>query len=258
MCLINFHLQDHPNYKLIVTANRDEFYERPTRPAHFWEDEPNLLAGRDLIQMGTWLGITKSGRVAALTNYRDPAQFGVVKESRGEIIKNFLVKDTSPLDFINELNEKKDYYNGFNIMIGNAEQLYYYNNINEQIIEIPKGTHGISNHFLNTPWPKVIKGKMMLHEYVMNNRVLDTDELFYILMNAELAEDAVLPKTGIDLELERQLSPIFIRTPNYGTRCSTVLLIDNDNNVTFIERTYELGLFKFENNYSFQITQQNI
>jgi uncharacterized protein with NRDE domain len=253
MCLINFHLQDHPNYKLIVTANRDEFYKRPTQPAQFWVDEPNLLAGRDLMQMGTWLGITKCGRFAALTNYRDPAQFGVVKESRGEIAKNFLVEDTSPLEFIHALNAKKDQYNGFNILIGNAEQLLYYNNINEQIIEIPKGTHGLSNHFLNTPWPKVTKGKIMLKDYVTKNEIMDADELFNILLNAELAEDANLPNTGIGLELERQLSPLFIRTPNYGTRCSTVLLIDYDNNVTFIERTYENGQFKLENNYSFKI-----
>ena len=97
MCLINLQFQDHPNYKLIVAANRDEFYDRPTSPAHFWVDEPNLLAGRDLVQMGTWLGITKNGRFAALTNYRDPAQFGVVKASRGEIVKNFLIEDTSSI-----------------------------------------------------------------------------------------------------------------------------------------------------------------
>ena len=132
---------------------------------------------------------------------------------------------------------------------------YYYNNINEQIIEIPQGTHGLSNHFLNTPWPKVTSGKSMLHNYVVKNKVLDTDELFTILVNAELAEDETLPNTGVELELERQLSPLFIRTPNYGTRCSTVLLVDNDNNVTFIERTYEKGLFKLENKYSFQITK---
>ncbi|QUW22423.1 NRDE family protein [Sporosarcina sp. Marseille-Q4063] len=254
MCLINFHLKDHPNYKLIVAANRDEFYERPTRPAHFWKDEPGLLAGRDLVQMGTWLGITKSGRFAALTNYRNPAEFGVVKESRGEIVKNFLVEDTSPSDFIHKLNTKKDLYNGFNILIGNTEQLHYYNNINEQIIVIPPGTHGLSNRFLNTPWPKVIKGKEMLQNYVTKNEIMDADELFNILMNAELAEDASLPKTGVELELERQLSPLFIQTPNYGTRCSTILLVDHDNNVTFIERTYENGQFKLENNYSFQIS----
>ena len=182
MCLINLHFHDHPNYKLIVAANRDEFYNRPTSPSHFWEDEPSLLAGRDLVQMGTWLGITKDGRFAALTNYRDPAQFGVVKASRGEIVKNFLIEDTSSLDFINELNTKKDYYNGFNIIIGNAEKLHNDNNINEQIIEIPQGTHGLSNHFLNTPWPKVTSGKAMLHNYVEKHNVLDADELFAILL----------------------------------------------------------------------------
>ncbi|WP_210468842.1 NRDE family protein [Sporosarcina sp. 6E9] len=254
MCLINFHLQNHPNYKLIVAANRDEFYARPTRPAQFWEDEPNLLAGRDLVQMGTWLGITKSGRFAALTNYRDPAQFGVVKRSRGEIVQNFLVEDTSPLDYIQQLSENKDLYNGFNIVIGNTDRLHYYNNINHQVMDIPKGTHGLSNHFLNTPWPKVTKGKIMLKDYVTKNEIVDADELFTILLNAELAEDENLPNTGVGLELERQLSPLFIQTPDYGTRCSTVLFVDHDNNVTFIERTYENGQLKLENNYSFQIS----
>ena len=205
--------------------------------------------------MGTWLGMTKSGRFAALTNYRDPSEFGVVKTSRGEIVKNFLTESTSPLEFIIQLNEKKDHYNGFNIIIGSANQLYHYNNVDCQIVEVPKGTHGLSNHLLNTPWPKVTKGKKALHEYVMKHQILDSEKLFSILTNSELAEDIDLPNTGVELELERQLSPLFIRTPNYGTRCSTVVLIDRHNQATFAERTYENGQVLLENYYSFQIEE---
>ena len=150
MCLINLHFHDHPNYKLIVAANRDEFYNRPTSLAFLGRRTQSVSRTR-FSANGHMVRHNKRRSLAALTNYRDPAQFGVVKASRGEIVKNFLVEDTSPLDFINELNKKKEHYNGFNIIIGNAEQLHYYNNINGQIIEITPGTHSLSNHFLNTP-----------------------------------------------------------------------------------------------------------
>ena len=253
MCLINFQFQEHPKYKLIVAANRDEFYKRPTAPAHFWEDEPTILAGRDLLQMGTWLGITKQGRFAALTNYRDPAHMTNDKISRGEIISNYLVGNVSPEDYLTSLNIKKEDYNGFNLIIGSPDQLLYYNNIEGEITELSAGTHGLSNHFLNTPWPKVISGKKMLHDYVMKKYLVQPSELFEILSNAEIAEDLYLPKTGIDIELERQLSPLFIKTAEYGTRCSTVLLVDKENNVTFVERTYENGLFKNESHFTFNV-----
>ena len=201
MCLINFQFQEHPNYKLIVAANRDEFYKRPTAPAHYWEDEPTILAGRDLLQMGTWLGITKQGRFAALTNYRDPAHMTNDKTSRGEIISNYLVGDVSPMDYLKSLNLKKEDYNGFNLIIGNPDQLLYYNNIEGEIVNIPAGTHGLSNHFLNTPWPKVTNGKKMLHDYVMKQELVQPNELFEILSNTEITEDLYLPKTGIDIEL---------------------------------------------------------
>lgn len=253
MCLINFQFQEHPNYKLIVAANRDEFYNRPTAPAHFWEDKPTILAGRDLLQMGTWLGITKQGRFAALTNYRDPAHMTNDKTSRGEIISNYLIGDVSPKDYLTSLNVKKEDYNGFNLIIGTPDHLLYYNNIEGDVVDIHTGTHGLSNHFLNTPWPKVTNGKKMLHNYVMKQEVVQPNELFDILSNVETAEDSHLPNTGIDIELERQLSPLFIKTAEYGTRCSTVLLVDKDNNVTFVERTYENGFYKDVNHFTFHI-----
>lgn len=253
MCLINFHFKDHPNYKLIVAANRDEAYQRPTAPAHFWEDNPHILAGRDLLQMGTWFGITRQGRFAALTNYRDPSQQPGGKISRGEIVKQYLETDTNPIQYLESIHQHHDNYQGFNVIVGDQDQLYYYNNNEKNIIEIEKGTHGVSNHMLNTPWPKVQKGKQQLRHYVKSEQHLDENILFDILFDSELALDHELPNTGVGLELERQLSPLFIRTPNYGTRSSTVLLIDQENNVTFIERTYQNGQYKSEARFSFQI-----
>lgn len=253
MCLINFQFHEHPNYKLIVAANRDEFYGRPTAPARFWDDEPNILAGRDLVQQGTWLGITKQGRFAALTNYRDPEQPVTGKHSRGDIVRSYLAEDATPQNFLESLKENKHKYAGFNIIIGDTEQILYYNNIQDKVTEINTGTHGLSNHYLNTPWPKVTKGKANLHKYTMSQEKVQTDKLFQIISDAEEAQDENLPETGVGLDLERKLSPLFIKTPEYGTRSSTVLLIDNNNEVTFVERTYDKGEFAKENQYNFQL-----
>ncbi|MHA6261374.1 NRDE family protein [Sporosarcina sp. CAU 1771] len=252
MCLINFHFQEHPTYKLIVAANRDEFYERPTEPAHFWEDEPNLLAGRDLRQMGTWLGVTKQGRFAALTNYRDPAHMGVGKVSRGDIVRKYLEDDENTVDFLTSIHMSKEDYTGFNLLVGNADELYYYSNIQGEITEVTPGTHGLSNHLLDTPWPKVNKGKDALKEYVESREKVEMDALFSILTDERIAEDSILPTTGVGIELERTLSPLFIKSPEYGTRSSSVLLVDHNNVFTFAERTYEKGVFASENQFTFQ------
>ena len=253
MCLINFHLREHPKYKLIIAANRDEFYERPTATAHFWEDHSTVLAGRDLLQLGTWLGITKEGRIAALTNYRDPSKEKNYAISRGEVITNYLISEDTPRDYLTFINQNRHRYNGFNLIVGNQNQLYYYNNVESKISKIPSGTHGLSNHMLNTSWPKVEKGKQMLRDYVMNHQDVEVTKLFEILSDSEQAQDLYLPQTGIDMDLERKLSPLFIKTPNYGTRNSTVLLIDNDNFVTFVERTYQNGVFMNDSHFTFQI-----
>lgn len=255
MCLINFHLNEHPNYKLIVVANRDEFYSRPTAPANFWKDYPNLLAGRDLQGMGTWLGVTNQGKFAALTNFRDFTQEPITSDkiTRGEIVTNYLTENMSPKAYLEKLHQHKDHYEGFNVLIGNADQLFYYNNIENKIKEVTSGTHGISNHMLDTPWPKVTKSKQKFKEYIMDHHVIGANDLFDIFSNDELAEDRDLPETGVGINLERQLSPMFIKTPDYGTRCSTVLFIDHDNYLTFVERTYQNGEFVRDSRHSFRI-----
>lgn len=253
MCLINLHFKEHKNYKLIVAANRDEFYKRPTAAAHFWKDEPTILAGRDLEQNGTWLGITKNGRFAALTNYRDPAYMNPGKYSRGKIVSDYLIGSDKPETYVKNIQQEKEQYSGFNLILGNPNHMMYYNNINDSVSNIEVGTHSLSNHFINTPWPKVTKGKEQLHAYVTGHKKIDPEVLFTILANDEIANDELLPNTGVGLTLERQLSPLFINLEEYGTRCSTVLLINKNDDVTFIERTYYQGKFINEEVFSFKI-----
>lgn len=254
MCLIIFQFKKHEKYKLIVAANRDEFYGRPAKEAHFWEDEPGILAGRDLLQMGTWLGMTKSGRFSALTNYRDPSLPEIGKVSRGALVRDSLAAAFSPEDFLKSVNPES--YTGFNILLGDPDNLYYYSNLHQEIVEIEPGTHGLSNHLLNTPWPKVIKGKKSLESYLDNAKTVDPDALFELLRDSEEADDANLPDSGVGLEFERMLSPMFIKSPEYGTRSATVVLIDYDNHVTFAERTYEKGEFSNQQLFTFTIQQK--
>jgi uncharacterized protein with NRDE domain len=253
LCLINFHFHDHPTYKLIVAANRDEFYQRPTAPASFWKDQPNILAGRDLLQMGTWFGVTKSGRFAALTNYRDPKLPETGEFSRGEVVRSFLAGEQSPEEFLQRLKLDRNKNAGYNVLIGDGDKLFHYNNFLDESNEITPGTHGLSNATLDTPWPKVVKGKQMLQNYVSNHKEMDANELFRITSNSEQANDEDLPNTGVGIELERILSSLFITSHEYGTRSSTVLLIDKENNVSFQERTYQLGKFHREKQYTFSV-----
>ena len=256
MCLVNFHFRDHPVYKLIVVANRDEFYERPTAAAGFWKDCPNILGGRDLVHMGTWLGVTRDGRFAALTNYRDPNE-ARGSYSRGDIVRDFLSSGDAPVDFIETLSNNKGNFGGYNVIVGDGNQLFHYNNVLNEMNEITPGTHSLSNHTLNTPWPKVAKGKKYLGEYVQSHPgEAAIDSLFDIISDQTMVDDMELPETGVSLEMERLLSPLFIKIPNYGTRSSTVLLIDKENHVTFVERTFQNGEFQVENRFAFKIGEK--
>lgn len=241
MCLIAFHLQQHPTYSLILAANRDEFYDRPTQPAHFWEEHPELLAGKDLHAGGTWLGITKTGRLAALTNYRDPLSVQQDLISRGEIVKDFLTSTEHASTFIDKLEAQKTCYNGFNLLAGTIDELHYYSNMLPSGHPIEEGTHALSNKFLNTPWPKVDKARTELNDYVSLSETIETEKLFDLMRTSEQAPDHKLPDTGVGLDLERKLSPAFIQMPNYGTRCTTVVLVTHDGSVHFEERTYTDG-----------------
>lgn len=240
MCLISFAYKVHPLYKLVLVANRDEFYERPTRKAQFWKKEkhPNLLAGKDLKANGTWLGITTSGKWGALTNYRDPTKIRENPPSRGNLVLNYLIQNTNPSTYLNEIRSNSTQFNGFNLLVGTLDALFHYSNIENKITQVTPGIHGVSNALFNTSWPKLDEAKKALHD-VIKHQTLNTAALFDILKNEQKPPVGQLPKTGIPMEWEKAVSSIFIKTENYGTRCSTVLLIDNNNLGTFIEHRYE-------------------
>ncbi len=240
MCVIFLAYQQHSEFPLILLANRDEFYERPTAPAHFWEDAPEIFAGRDLVFGGTWLGITKSGRFAAVTNYRDPfAPKGEV--SRGDLVSKFLKTDDSVEKFLTEIRKKATDYSGFNLIVGEMNgqnnEIGYYSNREDRIRILENGIYGLSNQLLDTPWPKVTRGKDEFEKLLATGEVKN-DKFIEILGDKTLADDQDLPDTGIGYEREKLLSAIFIETPVYGTRSSCIVLIDKNFEITLDERSY--------------------
>ena len=256
MCVIFFAYRHHPTYRLIVAANRDEYYERPTAPAHFWEDHHNILAGRDLKQLGTWMGVNKeTGGFAAITNHRDPSLTVTGARSRGELVSQYLHGIDSPSKYLERIKGQRDQYNGFHLLVGDLSSLWYYSWARNSVEQVLPGIYGLSNDHLNTPWPKVQKGVQKLNTMVQDKpSVLETEGLFALLNDSALAEDRELPDTGVGTEMERMLSSIFIQSPYYGTRSSTVLLIDYDNRVSFVERSRVNGQKEWqEASYVFQI-----
>ncbi|WHY01245.1 NRDE family protein [Neobacillus sp. DY30] len=237
MCLILFAHKVHPEYRLIVAANRDEFYQRPTAPAHFWEDNPEILAGRDLEKMGTWMGVTKKGRFAALTNFRNPNEVTEGKRSRGELVSGALKYDGDIIQYMKSLTRNNEVYPGYNLLAGDGDHLYYYSNVGQELGRLTPGIYGVSNHLLNTEWPKVQLGKAGLTEIINNKQSDIVESLLTLLQKADQATDEKLPQTGVSLELERMLSPMFIKSENYGTRSSTVLLM-SEKEIHYVERVF--------------------
>lgn len=253
MCLIFLALNHHPHYPLIIAANRDEFYSRQTASADFWKDHPTILGGRDLEAKGTWMAMTTTGRISMITNYRDPKNIDPKAPSRGQLVADFLNSEQTASEYLKQVESKGALYNGFNLIVGNVESLYYYSNYRMGIEQIPMGIHGLSNHLLDTPWPKVSKGKEQFQR-ILQNSELDAEVLFQLLKNEEKAPDALLPETGIGLERERALSSMFIKTNGYGTRCSTQILVNQRKEVSFTERVYNLQTFEHtDRSYKFQI-----
>ena len=255
MCLIFLSIHQHPTYKLIVAANRDEFYKRQTTPADFWQDHPQILGGRDVEAHGTWMAMTKSGRISMVTNYRDPKNIDPNAPSRGQLVTDFLLSEKNPEKYLTEVKQAEKRYNGFNLITGNTNELFYYSNYKGSIEKIQHGIHGLSNHLLDTPWPKVVKGKEKW-KILLAQPTLNSSTLFDFLMDEHRAPDELLPETGIGLERERALSSMFIKTPGYGTRCSSVILVDHQNQVRFTERAYDLDTFQFtDREFQFRINE---
>lgn len=238
MCLILFAYKMHPSYRLIIGANRDEFYERSSSPAEFWEDAPQVLAGRDLKEGGTWMGITRAGKFAAITNYRDPAAFKTEAPSRGKLVGNFLTGTENAASYLEKVSRQAHKYNGFNLICGDDSDAFVYSNRGEKQ-KLEAGVYGLSNRFLDSPWPKVVKGKKDLTAAIVEKGAVLEAALFSILANRKIAPDNKLPSTGIGLDWERLLSSIFIESPGYGTRSSTVLLIGKNRWVKFVEKVFD-------------------
>ena len=280
MCLILFAHQAHRRYPLILAANRDEAYARPAAPAAFWDDHPHIYGGRDLEKGGTWLGLTRCGRMAAVTNYRNRNAGRTAPLSRGALVSGFLTSDSDTETYLERVKAQGGQYNGFILIAGDLEALYWLSNRGPGVARIPPGVHGLSNHLLNTPWPKIKRSKQAMealllsieempdnahpssptllpggegrfaaqmdcHPFMQNSISAGEAELaaklFELLSDRSEAPDDELPDTGVGLQRERELSPIFINGDRYGTRASTVMLVDKDGDVLYIERGFGAG-----------------
>ncbi len=238
MCLILIAHKAVSDYPLIIIANRDEYHARPTAAACFWHDSPELLAGRDLRSGGTWLGITRSGRFAALTNYRDPYMDRSDLPSRGKLVTDYLLGKKSGAEFLNSLDTSSSVYNSYNIIVGDVDELQYYSNLGRGPEILSIGYHGLSNNFLNTPWPKVTTALTSLSDKIAKLTNPDPEPLLALLADQTPPPDHLLPDTGIGIDRERLLSPIFICNNIYGTRSSTVIFVDQNRMVYFFERSF--------------------
>jgi uncharacterized protein with NRDE domain len=233
MCLVLVVWRVHPLYPCLVAANRDEFHARPTARAEWWPDHPQILAGRDLEAGGTWLGVTRTGRFAALTNYRDPEQRRAGVPSRGALVASLLESGASVAEGLTYLGAVGGDYNGFNLIFSDGERLGIYESVRGAGRELGPGIYGLSNHLLDTPWPKVQNAKTRLQAALLG--LTDTAPLLDLLRDDRPASDAQLPRTGVSLEWERLLSSAFVRAPDYGTRCSTIIRIERQGRAYFDE-----------------------
>jgi uncharacterized protein with NRDE domain len=256
MCLIAIGWKLREDYPLILAANRDEFFSRPAAPADFWQDHDEILAGRDLLQGGTWLGLTRSGRLAAVTNYRDALRGKTGMHSRGWLVRDYLLSEQPPGAFLTQVRAAAGQYDGFNLIAGTRSALFHYSNRGAEVTALPPGAHGLSNHLLNTPWPKVERARQGLTALADAPAAVLPAGLFALLADRMPAPDGALPDTGVGLEWERVLSTAFIQTDGYGTRCSTVLLVDRAGHARFEERTFAAdGTIVAHRRHDLQLTE---
>nr|WP_315597058.1 NRDE family protein [uncultured Cupriavidus sp.] len=258
MCLILVAWQSHPDYALVVAGNRDEFYARPAAAAHWWQDAPEVLGGRDLAEVigdaGTWMGIAggdahharhaPGARFAALTNYRAPSEKRTDARSRGELVAHFLRGEQTPDEYLHELAGAHGAYNGFNLLASDLHDLWWYSNRSKsrQPQKLKPGLYGMSNALLDTPWPKVRSRVGALCEVLAADRGqlgASPEPYLQLLADARQAPDWELPSTGVAPEWEKLLSSAFIRSPSYGTRASTVLRVKHDGRFDFVERSFD-------------------
>lgn len=237
MCLIAIAWRCVPGHPLVFIGNRDEFMQRPTAPAHWWGAPSGVLAGRDLQAGGTWLGVSRAGRFAVVTNFREGgAESGA--RSRGDLVTRYLQGDDEQ-EHWQILRRDADQYGGFNLLFGDGNSLGYFSNRGMQRKALDPGIYALSNHFLDTPWPKVTRLKWNFGQTLLGR--WDEPMMLELLQNRDPAADSDLPETGIGHELERFLSPAFIVGQDYGTRCSSVVTLSDPGVWRFTERRFGPG-----------------
>lgn len=239
MCLILLAFRAHERYPLIVAANRDEHHHRPAAAAAYWDDHPQIYGGRDLEKGGTWMGITRTGRFAAITNYRDGLPAPAAPRSRGALVSGFLTGEHTAQDFAGAIAPVQDQYGGFGLIAGDMDTLMFCSNRGASASAVTPGIHGLSNHLLDTPWPKIRRGTAVLQTALASpDEAALAAALFDMLGDRTAADDKLLPDTGVPRQRERELSPAFICGEHYGTRTSTVMLVQASGDVLFHEKRY--------------------
>ena len=240
MCIVFFSYKSHPRYSLIVAFNRDEYFARETLPAHFWEGT-SVLAGKDVVRGGTWFGMTREGRYSWLTNFRSGKRPVSGQKSRGALVKNYLLTEETPGDYLRKVDEEALLYGGCNLVVGDGKQLHYYSTITRKIQELSPGIYGLSNHLLDTAWPKLAYGKQAFAAAVQHEDEQQIrDELLQLMRNRRRASVFKLPKTGVSKYFEWYLSAIFVdmHRHGYGTRSTTLLLITYEGTANYYEYTH--------------------
>jgi uncharacterized protein with NRDE domain len=235
MCVLAFAWKTHHELPLVLAGNRDEFHARPTAPADWWDEHPDLVAGRDLQAGGTWMGATRTGRFAVVTNFREPGG-DAGERSRGDLVRDFLASSLSPDDWRRSIRASD--YGGFNLIFGDGDELHVLSNRVPGTTPLPPGVYGLSNHGLDTPWPKLVRAREGMSEWIASDRS-DTERLFEILGDRRPADDEVLPDTGVPYQWEKLLSSVFITSPAYGTRSSTVICFRAEGRALLEERAFD-------------------
>lgn len=236
MCLIVFAWKTHPDYQLVLTANRDEFHRRPSQALHYWPDNPEVLAGRDLQAGGTWLATHRLGRFATVTNYREQQEFSDKHASRGTLVTDFVTGNASAASFTRSIDGGE--YAGFSLLASDGDELFYVSNRGDPPARLDPGIYGLSNASLDTPWPKVQRSRDALQALVEYNEINSTS-LFRLMADRTCASVADVEAGHLPFELARALTAPFIVSPDYGTRCSTVMLWSNDGKIELSERRFD-------------------
>ncbi len=236
MCLLVISWQINERIPLALAGNRDEFHKRPTEPAHFWKDKPNIFAGRDIEAGGTWAGVSRNGNFAALTNIRNPALISKKPLSRGRLVSDFLETNLEPDSYLQALLPNLTGYSGFNLLVGNQNSLFYLENLTHQMKQLPPGNYGMSNGLLDTPWPKLLNAKDKFEQAISSNK--NPEELAMLLNGRVKADDNQLPDTGVSYDWEKLLSSEFILSEGYGTRAGTGWKLSNDGTLDVCEVSF--------------------